>query len=132
MEQLPDFGTAISEVAPKTFAAYAPLLVQNSRMIRSTRKETASYGPHPRQSLDVYYPPSQQDDSPILIFCYGGGLVRGEKTFPEYGEGLVHGNIGHFYAEKLGYITVIPDYRLMSHGAKFPSGGEDVVLTVHS
>lgn len=130
MEQLPVLGTAISKVAPKTFAAYAPLLVQNAQMIRSTRKETASYGPHSRQSLDVYYPSGQHDDSPILIFCYGGGLVRGEKTFPDYAEGLLHGNIGHFFAEKLGYITVISDYRLMSHGARFPSGGEDVALTV--
>lgn len=130
MEQLTAFGTAIADVAPKTFAVYAPLLSENAIRIRSTRKETASYGPSPRQCLDVYYPSNVLDDSPILIFCYGGGLVRGEKSLPGYADGLTYANMGHFYAERLGYITVIPDYRLESHDAKFPSGGEDVALTI--
>lgn len=130
MEELPAFGTAISDVAPKTFAVYSPLLCQNARLIRSTRKETASYGKDPRQFLDVYYPSRILDDSPLMIFCYGGGLVRGEKSLPSYADGLTYANMGHFYAERLGYITVIPDYRLESHGAKFPSGGEDLALTI--
>ncbi|KAK5101354.1 hypothetical protein LTS08_004961 [Lithohypha guttulata] len=45
-------------------------------------------------------------------------------------DGLAHANIGHFFAERLGYTTVIPDYRLLSHGARFPSGGEDVSLVI--
>lgn len=44
--------------------------------------------------------------------------------------GLVHANVGHFFTETLGAIVVIPDYRLISHGAVFPSGGEDVELVV--
>lgn len=133
MDQLPSFGTTIAEVAPKTFAAYAPLLLQNEEAIKSTTRKTFSYGPHPRQALDVYYPSGSSDDqsrSPILIFLYGGGLVRGDKILPNYAQGLAHANIGHFFATNYGYTTVIPDYRLISHGAKFPSGGEDVALVV--
>jgi hypothetical protein len=42
----------------------------------------------------------------------------------------VHANIASFFARNYGYTVVVPDYRLLSHGAKFPSGGEDVALAV--
>jgi hypothetical protein len=61
---------------------------------------------------------------------YGGGLVRGNKHDPEFADGLSYANVGHFFAEQLGIQVVIPDYRLLSHGATFPSGGEDIALVV--
>jgi carboxylesterase type B len=135
MEQLPALGTAISNVAPNTFAIYQPLLVKNGSAITSTPRKSFSYGPHPRQELDVYYPSlsatnNDSFSSPILIFFYGGGFVRGSKIIPDYAQGLVHANIGHFFASKYRYTTVIADYRLISHGAKYPSGGEDVALVI--
>lgn len=130
MEQLPAFGTAISDVVMPTFKTYAPLLVANASAIKSTKRETFPYGPHPRQALDVYTPSSNTEAAPVFVFIYGGGLVRGDKILPMSPDGLVHANVGHFIAEKLGCIAVIPDYRLISHGAKFPSGGEDIALVV--
>lgn len=135
MEQLVPLGTAIHDVAPKTFAIYQPLLVRNAAAITSTPHKSFSYGPHSRQTLDVYYPSlpgtdDQKASGAILIFLHGGGLVRGSKTIPNYAQGLAHANIGHFFASKYKYTTVIPDYRLISHGAKYPSGGEDVALLV--
>jgi hypothetical protein len=133
MEQLPPFGTAIADVAPKTLAVYASLLLPNEEAIKSTTCKSFSYGPHPRQALDVYYPSvgsHEKSSSAILIFLYGGGLVRGDRTIPNYAHGLAHANVGHFFAANYGYTTVIPDYRLISHGARFPSGGEDVALVV--
>jgi len=133
MGQLPPFGTAIAVIAPKTLAVYAPLLLPNEAAIKSTTRKTFPYGPHPRQSLDVYHPPVASKDeptNPILIFLYGGGLIRGDRIIPNYAQGLVHANIGHFFATNYGYTTVIPDYRLLSHGAKFPSGGEDIALVI--
>jgi len=53
----------------------------------------------------------------------------GSKTLP-LADGLAYANVGHFFADKLGYTTIIPDYRLMSHGARVPSGGEDVAQVV--
>ena len=132
MEQLPPLGTAVPDIAPQTLKIYEPILVQNATAIKSTLHKSFSYGAHPRQALDVYLPSNTRgtESGPILIFFYGGGLVRGEKALPNYAHGLVHANIGHFFADKLGYTVVIPDYRLSSHGAKFPSGGEDVALVV--
>ncbi|KAK5452439.1 hypothetical protein LTS15_007505 [Exophiala xenobiotica] len=164
MDQLPPFGRAISQIILPTFKAYAPLLRQNSETIKSTRRETFPYGPHPRQHLDVYTPsrssfssrsPSPSLSSPssppnadkktplpvthnpnsVFIFLYGGGFVNGAKILPDYpepgsGQGLVYANLGHFFAENLGVKTVVIDYRLISHGAKFPSGGRDLELAI--
>lgn len=130
MEHLPAFGTAISEVVMPTFKAYVPLLMANAPAIKSTKRETFTYGPHPRQALDVYTPSTNPETAPVFVFIYGGGLVQGEKILPMIPGELVHANVGHFLAEKMGCIAVIPDYRLISHGAKFPSGGEDVDLVV--
>jgi acetyl esterase/lipase len=130
MERLPAFGTAISEVVMPTFKAYVPLLMANASAIKSTKRETFTYGPNPRQALDVYTPSASTDTTPIFVFIYGGGLVRGDKILPVIPNELVHANVGHFLAEKLGCVAVIPDYRLISHGAKFPSGGEDIGLVV--
>ena len=128
MDKLPPLGTAVSATAPQTVAIYAPLLQANKQNIESTKSKTFSFGPHPRQELDVYFPSKPgYEDGPILFFVYGGGLVRGGKKLPN---SLAHANVGHFFAESLGFTTVIPDYRLLSHGAQFPSGGEDIALAV--
>jgi len=115
MEKLPPLGTAIGDT-----------------LAESTSKKTFSYGPTERQQLDVYYPTKDPESksSPVLIFMYGGGLEQGGKTIPGFANGLAHANMGHFFADKIGYTTVIADYRLISHGARFPSGGEDLALTV--
>ncbi len=154
MDHLPSFGKAISQVMLPTFKAYAPLLSQHAGSIKSTRRETFSYGPHPRQQLDVYTPSSSPPASSpsgeggggggrsittanpnsVFIFLYGGGFVNGAKILPNYPkegqESLVYANLGHFFAENLALKTVIVDYRLISHGAKFPSGGHDLELAI--
>lgn len=135
MDKLPDLPRSIAESAPLTHQAFEPLLRNNASAIRATRKETFSYGNDPRQQLDVYYPTQRRRPSlsststPVFIFLYGGGLVRGAKTL-EIADGLAHANVGHFFAEHYSYTTVIADYRLLSHGARFPSGGEDLALVI--
>lgn len=138
MEKLGDIPRKIGPSVPLTMAVYEPLLKANADAIRSTRRETFTYGNHERQTLDVYYPAKTQkrrpsiysSNAPVLVFVHGGGLVAGSKTLP-LADGLVYANLGHFFAEKLGYTTVIPDYRLMSHGARHPSGGEDIALVIN-
>lgn len=134
MEHLPPLGTAVSEVVAPTMKLYAPLLQKNKQTIESVKKTTHSYGPHERQQLDVYTTPKpsvRNGRIPVLIFCYGGGLIRGDKTLPGYADNLCHANIASFFALRKGYSVVVPDYRLVGkHDVKFPSGGEDVSLTV--
>lgn len=135
MDQIANVSRAIGPSIEPTVKAYMPLLVANAETIKSTRCETFSYGSHDRQKLDVYYPTNRRRSSissgnlPVLIFLYGGGLVRGSKSLPMT-NGLAHANMGHFFAEKFGYTTVIADYRLLEHGARFPSGGEDLAQVV--
>lgn len=134
MQKLPHLGTNIGKIVGPTFGICADLLKANASAIRSTKCEEFSYGPHERQKLDVYYPetPNKTNDRrPVLIFCYGGGLVRGNKTLKGLADDTAHANIGSFFAQKYGYTVIIPDYRLVgSHDAKFPSGGEDVALVL--
>ncbi|RYP86790.1 hypothetical protein DL770_004861 [Monosporascus sp. CRB-9-2] len=138
MDALPRLGRGIFEVLEPTFAAYEQLLLSREIEIKSTRRDTHQYGPDPRQTLDIYYPhngaaaaavPSKAAKA-VLVFCYGGGFVQGDKTRPSYANDLVFANIGHYFASRHGFTVVVPDYRLMSHGARFPSGGEDVGLVV--
>ncbi|KAI0019792.1 alpha/beta-hydrolase [Xylariomycetidae sp. FL0641] len=139
MDKLPSLGRAIFEVLGPTFNAYEPLLAAKADEIRTTRRSTHQYGPEARQALDVYYSPDASPPSasaypgaakPVLVFCYGGGFVGGNKAVADYADGVVFANIGHFFAAKYGFTVVVPDYRLLQHGAKFPSGGEDVRLVV--
>ena len=131
MDKLPGLGTAIGDVVLPTYQLYMPLLLPQADTIKSTSRESFTYGNHPRQQLDVYTPKREAGGrSRVFVFLYGGGLVRGDKINPNAPEGLVYANVGHFFAENLGCKVIIPDYRLISHGAKFPSGGEDIELVI--
>lgn len=131
MDHLASLGTAISDVLLPTIKTYQSLLSVNKDAILSTPRETHSYGSHPRQMLDVYPTTSATtDEAPkILLFFYGGGLERGDKVLPQ-SNGLIYTNLGYFFSQKLNLLTVIADYRRMSEGASFPSGGEDVAAAV--
>ncbi|KAK3074770.1 hypothetical protein LTR53_002502 [Teratosphaeriaceae sp. CCFEE 6253] len=133
MDQLPALGKSIEQIVGPTFKIYAPLLQQNAAKIKSVKRETFAYGPHERQQLDVYHPPKPSlinGRRPVLVFEYGGGLVQGAKSLPAIPDDLVHANVGAFFALNFGYTVVVADYRLMSHGANFPSGGKDIALAV--
>ncbi|KAL7624677.1 hypothetical protein AAE478_006247 [Parahypoxylon ruwenzoriense] len=135
MDKLRPLGRSVEDVLLPTFAAYAPLLLPRERAIKATRRETHRYGPTPRHQLDVYYPASPRPSAssaaaPVLVWLYGGGFVSGDRVNEGFAHSVVFGNVGHFFASRFGFTVVVPDYRLLSHGAKFPSGGEDVGLAV--
>ncbi|KAI1403275.1 alpha/beta-hydrolase [Hypoxylon fuscum] len=134
MDKLRPLGRSIDDVLLPTFAAYAQFILAKEKDIRSTRRETHKYGFAPRHQLDVYYPDKEPTApfraKPVLVFLYGGGFVGGDKVNEGFAHSLVFGNIGHYFASHFGFTVVIPDYRLLSHGAKYPSGGEDVKLVV--
>jgi len=56
-------------------------------------------------------------------------LEHGDKVLPE-SNNLIYTNLGYLFSQKLNLLTVIVDYRRMSEGARFPSGGEDVAAAV--
>ncbi|KAK7984153.1 hypothetical protein PG990_012869 [Apiospora arundinis] len=134
MNQLPSFGRAIFQVVGPTVETYGPLLVARESEIRSTRREEYSFGPHERQTLDVYYPPEDAADSQtprkVLVFVHGGGFVYNSKRNDEHSGGLTFANVAHFFAARHGYTVVVMNYRRFDHGAVYPSGGEDVAAVV--
>jgi hypothetical protein len=87
--------------------------------------------------LDLFTPsaqaptPAASKVRPILVFAYGGAFVMGDRNMGAVPGDLVYRNVGYFFAEKLGFETIVMDYRLLSHGAKYPSGGEDVALVMN-
>lgn len=61
------------------------------------------FGELPRQRLDIYTPNTVSDDTPVLIFLFGGGFISGDK-----GQVRV---IGQNYAA-MGTIVIAPNYRI--------------------
>ncbi|KAI1128022.1 Alpha/Beta hydrolase protein [Nemania abortiva] len=127
MDKLPSFGRSIDEVLLPTFGAYEDLLKAKEEDIRSVRRETHSYGPNPRHVLDVYFPDTQPaTPKTVLVFLHGGGFFAGARVNEAYVGGLIFTNIGRYFTSKFGVTVIVPDYRLIAHGAKYPSGGEDI------
>ena len=132
MNQLPPLGRDILPVVPGTYKLYSDLLQANSAdAINATPRTTHAYGSHPQQQLDVYTPAnavSHQSRAPILVFAHGGGFVSGDKVLEEFPGGLVYKNLGYFFSQKLGYETVLLNYRLLGErdNAKYPDGAADI------
>lgn len=80
-----------------------------------------SYGTDPRQTLDVYYPTkdvnqTQGKDKPVIVFIYGGAWKMGDKKDYTF--------IAHAFTQA-GYRVVIPNYRLYP-AVKFPLFIDDI------
>ncbi len=79
-----------------------------------------SYGPDPRQALDVYSPRRPSPGAPIVVFFYGGSWDSGRRQDYQF--------VGAALASH-GYVTVIPDYRLYPQ-VRWPVFLEDNALAV--
>lgn len=76
------------------------------------------FGDLPRQTLDIYTPATINDETPVLMFLFGGGFSRGDKRQAS--------NIGQEHADA-GIIVVAPNYRVMT---TFPAFVEDAASAV--
>ena len=134
MDNLSNLGRGVSDVLQPTYQIYGDILRQpeNKAKIQSANCETFSYGSHDRHKLDLYRPslsapkPARGKSRPVLIFVCGGGFVHGDRILSEVPGGIVYKNLGYFFAEKFGFETVVMEYLLLKHGAKLPSGAEDI------
>jgi len=85
-----------------------------------SRTTNLTYGPAPREALDVYRPACARDAAPVVIFFYGGYWQYGKKA--DY----------RFVAQALtsqGFVAVLPDYRLYPQ-VTFPAFVKDGALVV--
>jgi acetyl esterase/lipase len=89
-------------------AACSPLGAMNALVPKDAGSTLAAsdiaYGAHPRQRFDVYVPESSRDDTPLLMFFYGGSWRGGDKADYAF--------VGRAFAAA-GYVTAIPDYRVV-------------------
>lgn len=65
-----------------------------------------AYGPHPLHRMDIYFPKGYDTLSPVLFYIHGGGFVGGTKDEVKMEAGLFVKN---------GFVTVVPDYRLVNN-----------------
>ena len=83
-----------------------------------------SYGPQPRQQLDVYQPKGQTRTAlkraPMVVFFYGGNWTMGERADYRF--------VGEALASQ-GIVTVVADYRL-SPAVRYPVFVQDSALAV--
>ena len=82
--------------------------------------EAMSYGPDPRQRLDVYRPDATLNGLPVIVFCYGGAWDSGAREYYEFA--------GRAFA-RAGYIAIVFDYRLVPQ-ARFPAFVEDTASVI--
>lgn len=109
-------GAAILILSPlRVFNVLVPVDPRIERVV-----EGAAYGGDPRQKLDVYRPLGSSRTLPVLVFCYGGAWDSGDRGSYDF--------IGRAFA-KLGYLTVIPDYRLVPQ-TTFPGFIEDLASAI--
>ena len=118
----PMWGTDIRGHSQMVKDAYAPLLAAaNNSSIRVTRD--LPYGPHARQVLDIFQPPSAQNAG-VVVFMHGGAFVRGDKqASPE-----IYDNLLYWFA-KQGYVGVNIEYRLAPESS-YPGGADDLALAM--
>jgi len=84
--------------------------------------EGVAFGSH-GQSLDIWKPEAGGERLPVVIFWYGGGWAKGDRTSYAFA--------GRALARE-GFLVVIPDYRKVP-GVRFPAflddGAEAVAWT---
>jgi acetyl esterase/lipase len=86
----------------------------------SLAAEGVSYGPDPRQKLDVYRPAGAGGALPVLVFSYGGAWNSGARGLYDFA--------GRAFAAA-GFLTIVYDYRLVP-AIRFPGFVEDTAAVI--
>ena len=106
----------MSDRASRTsFSSFLSGLVSEGGL---TIERDLAYGPHPRQTLDVYRAGRESPTAPLVLFFYGGGWTSGDRaTYAFVGSALAAN----------GVTTVVADYRLFPQ-IKYPVFVQDAAL----
>jgi acetyl esterase/lipase len=118
----PKWGTNTSGHVKMMVEAFTPVLAQAPRADAEITADIA-YGPHPRQTLDVFRPRGATA-APMLMFVHGGAFTDGEKNrTTEF-----YSNVLHWFARQ-GCVGVNVEYRLAPE-AKYPEVARDIAGAV--
>jgi acetyl esterase/lipase len=99
---------------------YTPLVGKPKTAVKVSAD--ISYGPDPRQKLDLYQPANAA--GPVVVYIPGGGFVAGDKN----SGGAFYGNLGNYLADH-GIVTIVANYRL-APAHVWPAGAQDVASVV--
>jgi triacylglycerol lipase len=124
--ELIDKIAAIGRVSDpaKTAPLYAPMHAKEPYAgVKVTRD--VKYGPHERNTLDLFVPEGAGAGRPIFMFVHGGGMVRGNKRPPD---SPFYDNI-MLWANRNGMVGVNIEYRL-APASPWPAGQEDIAMAV--
>lgn len=73
------------------------------------------FGPHPRQSYDLYLPKDRRNPTPIVIFAHGGAWVRRDKravrVMHVLDQGFALASVGYRLATNDPFPAQVQDYR---------------------
>ncbi|MVV49223.1 alpha/beta hydrolase [Pseudomonas sp. PB120] len=99
------FKWAIGGVVLLAMTACSPLKMLNALTPDGTfdKTEGIAYGSDPRQKLDVYVPRHPMQNSPVVVFFYGGSWNSGSREDYNF--------VGEALASR-GIVAVLADYRL--------------------
>lgn len=105
--------------------AYTPLVAAASKEGLALRRDHA-YGPHARQTLDVFTSTETRlrGGADVVIFVHGGAFIRGRKSF----NGEIYDNVAWWFARQ-GFVALNMEYRLAPE-AQYPAGADDVALAI--
>jgi acetyl esterase/lipase len=92
-----------------------PMLNKQAALGGITFAQDIPYAAGPRNTLDVYAPPSGSTPVAVVVFLYGGGWETGEKSMYRF--------VGAALAAQR-FLVMIPDYRLHPD-VQFPAFMED-------
>lgn len=120
------FLKSLAAVPPLCFAlggcsalgAFNALIPQDGGTTLVARDVT--YGPDPRQKLDIYVPANATTSTPVIVFVYGGSWNSGSKQD--------YGFAARAFASR-GFTTVVFDYRLVPE-VRYPAFVDDTAKAV--
>jgi acetyl esterase/lipase len=124
--ELVDKIAAIGRVSDpaKTAPLYVPMHAKEPYAgVKVTRD--VKYGPHERNTLDLFVPEGAGNGRPIFMFVHGGGFVRGNKRTAD---SPFYDNI-MLWANRNGMVGVNIEYRL-APASPWPAGQEDIAMAV--
>ena len=95
--------------AKTTVLTFALLhLIWSANLVAETKVDrNVSYGPHPRNVMDIYWN-TDHTNAPIVFTIHGGGFMGGDKSY-------CNDDMQQLYLAK-GCIVVSPNYRLVKAG----------------
>ena len=135
LPEIPDaLRTLMAEVGPRwgtNPAAHVKLMIDRfSEVLKRTPEDGVTvrsgigYGPHPRQTIDLFTPDDNHTRRPAVVFVHGGAFLDGHPNRTKE----IYSNVLRYFARN-GIAGVNVGYRLAGD-AKYPGATEDIASVI--